>query len=61
MTAEIAGLHAPAKLFGSCAREDLRVGDIDLLIEPKSGSYPVAGSQGDGLNDGRVGAILPLT
>ena len=31
------------------------------VCDPKSGSYPVAGSQGDGLNAGRVGAILSLT
>ena len=32
-----------------------------LLLQPKSGSYPVAGSPVGGLNGARVGAILSLT
>ena len=31
------------------------------VLQPKSGSYPVAGSQVGGLNGARVGAILSLT
>lgn len=41
--------------------QDARPYMRDYEIEPKSGSYPVAGSQVGGLNGVRVGTILSLT
>ena len=46
--------------FGAERRLALDV-PAGMRLEPKSGSYPVAGSPVGGLNGARVGAILSLT